>query len=395
MNLARDTFIQILNRHLSDAAVQLVVKDQPLTAGVPEAAPAVTLRIHDDRFFTRVLSQGNLGLGEAYIDGDFTVEEGELHEFLTLLLRSRIDQKVRGDPRTALKVLRVQLGNKLSGGQWRYVQRHYDLGDELFESFLDETMTYSCGYALTPEDSLEELQRNKLDRICRKLELKPGEHLLDIGCGFGGLLIHAALNYGVTGVGITNSQRHAERGNENVARAGLSDRIRIEFRDHASIHGRFDKIVSVGMLEHLPRKEYRRYFSRIAESLTPQGLGLVHAIGTSAPVNAHDPFIQRYIFPGSGQVKLSEVASNLERQGLAIRDVENIVRHYHYTAKHWLRRFQQNQHQLDPKRYDPAFRRLWEYYLHCCVAAPLASDGTVYQVLFTRDYTAPMPLHRV
>jgi cyclopropane-fatty-acyl-phospholipid synthase len=395
MNLARDTFIQILNRHVSDATLRLVVDGKPLTAGAGEVPPTVALRVHNDRFFTRVLSQGNLGMGEAYVDGDFTVEEGSLHELLTLLLRNRIDRKVRGDPGTVLRVLRVQLGNKLSGGQWRYVQRHYDLGDELFESFLDETMTYSCGYANTPEDSLEELQRNKLDRICRKLELKPGEHLLDIGCGFGGLLIHAARHYGVTGVGITNSRRHCERGNENIARAGLADRIRVELRDHASIDGRFDKIVSVGMLEHLPRKEYRRYFSRIAQVLAPQGLGLVHAIGTSAPTNTHDPFIQRYIFPGSGQVKLSELATHLERQELAIRDVENIVRHYHYTAKHWLERFQQNQHRLDPQRYDPAFRRLWEYYLHCCVAAPLASDGTVYQVLFTKDYAAPMPLHRV
>ncbi|WP_224248349.1 class I SAM-dependent methyltransferase [Hyalangium gracile] len=395
MSLAQDTFIQILNRHIADATVRLIVEDEPFTVGGGGDAPVATLRIHDRRFFSRVLSQGNLGMGEAYMEGDFTVEEGTLHDFLTVLLRNRIDRKVRGDPRTVLKVLRVQLGNKLTGAQWRYVQRHYDLGDELFESFLDETMTYSCGYALTPEDSLEDLQRNKLERICRKLELKSGEHLLDIGCGFGGLLIHAARNHGVTGVGITNSRRHCERGNENIARAGLSDRIRLELRDHSTIDGRFDKIVSVGMLEHLPRKEYRRYFSRIARALTPRGVGLVHAIGTSAPVNTHDPFIQRYIFPGSGQVKLSEAAHHLERQGLAIRDVENIVRHYHYTAKHWLTRFQQNQDRLDPKRYDPTFRRLWEYYLHCCVAAPLASDGTVYQVLFTKDYAAPMPLHRV
>ncbi|HYO57018.1 class I SAM-dependent methyltransferase [Archangium sp.] len=395
MTLARDTFVQILDRHISDATVRLLVDGKPLTVGAGGGAPAVTLRIHDDRFFTRVLSQGNLGMGEAYMDGDFSVEEGSLHDFLTLLLRNRIDRKVRGDSRTVLRVLRVQLGNLLSGAQWRYVQHHYDLGDDLFESFLDETMTYSCGYAGTPEDSLEQLQQNKLHRICRKLELKPGDHLLDIGCGFGGLLIHAALHYGVTGVGITNSRRHCERGNENIAREGLADRIHLELRDHASIDGRFDKVVSVGMLEHLPRKEYGRYFSRIARVLNPRGLGLVHAIGANAPSNEHDPFIQRYIFPGSGQVKLSEMATHLERQELAIRDVENIVRHYHYTAKHWLERFQRNQHRLEPERYGPAFRRMWEYYLNCCVAAPLASDGAVYQVLFMKDYAAPMPLHRV
>jgi cyclopropane-fatty-acyl-phospholipid synthase len=395
MTLACHTFLRIIERHVNDASLRFVVGGKPITVGAPQANPAVTLLIHDERFFSRVLSQGNLGLGEAYMEGDFTVTEGALHEFLAILLRNSVDRKVRRDPRTALQVLRVQLGNTLSRAQWRYVQHHYDLGDELFESFLDETMTYSCGYALTPEDSLEQLQQNKLHRICRKLELKPGEHLLDIGCGFGGLLIHAARHYGVTGVGITNSQSHWERGNERIARAGLSERIRIELRDHTSIAGRFDKIVSVGMMEHLPRKEYGRYFSRIARALTPRGMGLVHAVGANAPTNTHDPFIQRYIFPGSGQVKLSEMAMHLERTGLAIRDVENIVRHYHFTSKHWLERFQRNQHRLDPKRYGPVFTRMWEYYLHCCVAAALASDAAVYQVLFMRDYAAPMPLHRV
>jgi cyclopropane-fatty-acyl-phospholipid synthase len=329
------------------------------------------------------------------MDGDFSVEEGTLHEFLTILLRNRIDRKVRGDPRTALQVVRVQVANLLASRQWRFVQHHYDLGDDLFESFLDETMMYSCGYEQTPGDSLEQLQQNKLHRICRKLEMKQGDHVLDIGCGFGGLLIHAARHYGVTGVGITNSRRHCERGNENIARQGLADRIRLELRDHKTVAGRFDKIVSVGMMEHLPRKEYERYFALIHRALAPQGLGLVHAVGANAPTNDHDPFTQKYIFPGSGQVKLSEMAIHLEQQGLAIRDVENIIRHYHPTAKHWLTNFMQNQGRLDPARYDKTFMRMWEYYLQCCVAAALASDAAVYQVLFTKDYAAPMPMHRV
>jgi cyclopropane-fatty-acyl-phospholipid synthase len=392
---AQDLFVRILNSHVSDASVRLMVDGRPLVAGAPDTTPAVTLRIHNNRFFSRVLSQGNLGMGEAFMDGDFTVEEGELHEFLAILLRNRIDRKVRGDPRTAFQVVRLQLANMLSGAQWRHVQHHYDIGDDLFESFLDETMTYSCGYALTPEDTAEQLQQNKLHRICRKLELKPGDRLLDIGCGFGGLLIHAAKHYGVKGVGITNSQRHCERGNQNIARQGLSERIRIELRDHTSIDGQFDKVVSVGMMEHLPRKEYRRYFALIAKVLTPQGIGLVHAVGANAATNEHDPFIQKYIFPGSGQVKLSEFAIHLEQQGLAIRDVENMIRHYHPTAKHWLTRFRQNQHRLDPKRYDAVFMRMWEYYLQCCVAAAVASDAALYQVLFMKDYAGPMPMARI
>jgi cyclopropane-fatty-acyl-phospholipid synthase len=388
-------FLRVLNRHVNDATVRVISGGKTVLAGVPGGKPALSLRVHNERFFARVLSGGNLGMGESFMDGDFTVEDGEIHELLAIMLRNRIDRKVKGDPFTALQVLKVQASNLLSNLQWRFVQHHYDLGDELFESFLDDTMTYSCGYQASPEDSLEQLQQNKLHRICRKLEMKQGDHVLDIGCGFGGLLIHAARHYGVTGVGITNSRRHCERGNENIAKQGLAGRIRLELRDHASISGRFDKIVSVGMMEHLPRKEYERYFANISRALAPQGIGLVHAVGANAHTNEHDPFIQKYIFPGSGQVKLSEFAIHLERQGLAIRDVENIVRHYHPTARHWLTRFRQNQHKLDPKRYDQIFMRMWEYYLHCCVAAAIASDSAVYQVLFMKDYAAPMPWHRV
>jgi cyclopropane-fatty-acyl-phospholipid synthase len=393
--MAQSIFLRIMDRYVADATVGLLIDGKLVQVGGGGGSPAVTLRINDKHFFIRVLSQGNLGLGEAYMDGDFVMEEGELYDFLTILLRNRLDQKLKGDWRSVLKVGRLQLTNMLSGAQWRYVQHHYDIGDDLFEAFLDETMTYSCGYALTSEDSLEQLQQNKLHRICRKLELKEGEHLLDIGCGFGGLLIHAARHYGVTGVGITNSKRHCELGNQRIAQQGLAERVRLEMRDHTTVASRFDKIVSVGMMEHLPRKEYRRYFSLIAQALAPQGMGLVHTVGANAPSNEHDPFTQRYIFPGSGQVKLSDISWHLEQQRLAIRDVENIIRHYHPTAKHWLTRFLQKQNRLDPKRYDKVFMRMWEYYLHCCVAAAVASDAAVYQVLFMKDYTAPMPLQRV
>jgi len=149
------------------------------------------------------------------------------------------------------------------------------------------------------------------------------------------------------------------------------------------------------MMEHLPRKEYSRYFERIASVLTPRGMGLVHCVGCNAATNTHDPFIQKYIFPGSGQPKLSEMAAECERHGLAIRDVENMIRHYRPTAQGWLDRFTANRHTLDPVRYDERFHRLWEYYLHCCIAAADYSDAALYQVLFQRDYAAPMSLHRV
>lgn len=395
---AQGVLLGLLDRTLTDTAVRFRVGAREWLVGNHEYADApgsVTLRVHAPRFFDRLVGEGNLGMGEAFMDGDFSVEEGTLWEFLTALLRNRVDKQIRGDWRAAWAVLRVQAANLLRRFQWSQVQRHYDLGDDLFHSFLDPTLTYSCGYATSPDDTLEQLQFQKLDRICRKLELRPGQHVLDIGCGFGGLLTHAARHYGVTGVGITTSRRHCEHGNERLRAAGLGEHVRLELRDHRTVTGPFDHVVSVGMLEHLPRKEYARYFERIGAALRPDGTALVHVIGTTADRNVHDPFIQKHVFPGSGQVKLSEIALQCERLGLAIRDVENLCRHYAYTAKHWLENFARNRGTLDQQRYDLRFQRLWEYYLHCSIAAGFASDSALWQVLVMKNYAGPMPLARV
>ncbi len=398
-------FVDLLDRHLADASVRFVLGDDEddgeIVAGArgPDggALPdAVTLRIHRDRFFARAITQGNLGMGEAYMDGDFTVVGPvPLHRLVADLLRNRLDQKLRGDARGLVDIFLLQIANLVRRRQWAHVQRHYDVGPEFFELFLGSTMTYSCGYAKSPDDDLESLQQNKLRRICDKLELKAGERLLDIGCGYGGLLSFAATHYGVHGVGITNSRDHCQEGTRRVAAAGLSDRVSLELRDHRSIAGRFDKVVSVGMLEHLPQREYRRYFDRIAEVLEPRGLGLVHAIGSCSPRLEHDRFIQKYIFPGSGQMLLSKVACELERHRMLIRDVENIVRHYGYTVLRWLEGLTANADRLDPQKYDQRFRRMFEYFFHCGIGGAFAGDGAVYQVLFARDYSTAMPLQRV
>jgi Cyclopropane fatty acid synthase and related methyltransferases len=391
---ARRVFLDALSEHLAGARIVFRTEDGRHEVGRGEDVTAV-VRVHRERFFERALAQGNLGLGEAFMDGDWEVEQGTLEGLLEALLRARLDKKLAGNPGVALKVLALQLLNGLRGRQWAHVQRHYDVGDDLFELFLDRSLVYSCAYLVKEDDSIETMQVQKLDRICRKLDLRPGERLLDIGCGFGGLLIHAASRFGVAGVGITTSARHAAKGMDRVRAAGLDGRVTLELRDHRTVEGRFDKVVSVGMMEHLPRGEYARYFERIAAVLAPEGRGLVHTIGCNAARNRHDPFIQKYVFPGSGQPKLSEMAAECERHGLAILDVENMVRHYAHTARRWLDRFRERAHLLDPKRYDASFRRMWEYYLCCCIAGARASDGALYQVLFARDYAAEMPLHRV
>ena len=384
--------VELFDRFLVGGRVRFRIGESEISAG-PSGGSDTVLRVHDPRFFARVVRYGNLGLGEAFMNGEFTVDEGELHEFLTACLRSRFEERFRRDVRLMARAV-YHRARALLDGAARNVRGHYDIGEDLFEAFLDGSMSYSCGYARSSGDDLETLQRAKMDRICRKLQLRAGDRLLDIGCGFGGLLIFAAREHGIRGTGVTLSRLHAESASRRVAEAGLAGRIEIRLADFGAITGRYERVVSVGMLEHVPRRRYRAYFRTIAESLGPEGLGLVHAIGCNAARNRHDPFIQRYVFPGSNQPRLSEIAGGLERAGLAVLDVENIAQHYAYTILGWLGRFRANRASLS-RRYDESFLRMWEYYLHCGIAAGFASDGAVYQTLFAADPSARPPLARV
>jgi cyclopropane-fatty-acyl-phospholipid synthase len=384
--------VDLFDRFLVGGRVRFRIRETEISAG-PSGGSDTVLRVHDPRLFARVVRYGNLGLGEAFMNGDFTVEEGELHEFLTACLRSRLEERLRHDVRLAARAL-CQRTRALLDGTARSVRRHYDIGEDLFEAFLDGSMSYSCGYARSTADDLPTLQRAKLDRICRKLRLRSDDRLLDIGCGFGGLLIFAAREYGARGVGVTLSRLHAESATRRVAEAGLAERIQIRLADFGGITGTYERVVSVGMLEHVPRRRYGAYFRTMARTLVPDGLGLVHTIGCNAARNHHDPFIQKYVFPGSNQPRLSEIAGGLERAGLAVLDVENIAQHYAYTIRGWLGGFRAKRPYL-ARHYDETFLRMWEYYFHCGIAAAFASDSAVYQALFSADRSARPPLARV
>ena len=395
---AREVFLTLLDTSLTDGTVRFQCNGESRLVGRCTAPPErcgdnLAVRVQNDRVFSRTLSYGNLGFAESYMDGDFEVEGGKVAELLTLLLRNGIDRKMRRHPMLVLRAFLIQAFNRLRGNR-RNVQYHYDVGADLFQTFLDRTLTYSCGYAEAPGDDLEQLQLNKLERICHKLELTPGDRLLDIGCGFGGLLIHAAKKYGTTGTGITISRVHCNGARAAVQAAGLSHRITIALNDHRQVTGEFDRVVSVGMMEHLPRSEYGAYFTNIGRVMTSKGRGLVHTIASNFR-NDHDPFIQKYIFPGSAQPSLAEIAGHLEQHHLAILDVENIVRHYAHTARAWLTRFRANAHLLDQQKYNERFQRMWEYYLCCAIAGAEVSDSAVYQVLFAKDHAGVIQLQRI
>ncbi len=388
---AKSTFIEMLNKTI-DFSIDFVESNQTLRAGNLSSNVTFKINVHDSAFYASFLAAGNLGLGESYMAKRFEMVEGSLEDFLASLLACRIDKVLRGSLRSTLKIVPYRLQDAIKS-RGHHVRKHYDIGMDLFSSFLDSSMTYSCGYVQDETDSIEQLQINKFNRIGQKLELTPGERLLDIGCGFGGMLIYAAEHFGIEGVGITNSKKHFEIATQRIEQKKLNHKIKIEFKDFKQIDGRFDKIVSIGMMEHLPRHQYANYFLLIQQALQDKGRALVHCVGANTFKNDHDHFIQKYIFPMSNQPRLSEITSQIERNDLAILDVENLIRHYGYTARHWRDKFNLNREALTG--YSEEFKRMFEYYLTCCIAAAQSSDAALYQVLFMKNHASRIRLHRV
>ena len=277
------------------------------------------------------------------------------------------------------------------------IQHHYDVSNRFYELLLGPSMVYSCAYFASPDESLEAAQERKLDRICRKLRLEPGERLLDIGCGWGSLLIHAAREYGVQGVGVTLSEAQARLARERVAAAGLSDRIEIRVQDYRELaDGPFDKIASVGMYEHVGRGELARYAAAVHELLTPGGLFLNHGIARlhSAPPAA-DTFIYRYVFPDGELSPVTDVMTAMEANGFEVRDVESLREHYPLTLRRWVTNL--------TAAWDDAVAevgeqraRVWRLYMLGSALGFEEGDVTVHQVLSARD-GAPhgLPLQRV
>ena len=366
-----------------------------LGRGTDPAGPRrVVLDILRPRFYHRTLSMGSLGLAESWMDHDFEVAEGDLADLLAMLIRNGLKHKSRRDPVFAAKYLALLASNRLRGDAANS-EAHYDIGMDLYEVMLDPSLQYTCGYAKDPADDLATLQQNKMERICQKLELAPGQTLLDFGCGWGALLIYAATNYGITGVGVTNSRTMAQEARAKVAAAGCADRVRIHHGDFAEVPGQFDRIVSVGMLEHIRESRYDEFMGTTARMLRPQGLTLLHFAASLAVKNRHDPFIQKYIFPDSNWPNLAELVGLAAQHGLPILDIENISRHYALTVRRWREHFEAGYHRLDQTRYDERFRRMWLFYLAWGISASSSADGALVHILLTNDHARPNRLHRI
>lgn len=333
-------------------------------------------QIHDPRFYRRVLQDGSLGFGESYMDGWWDVES--LDGLVFRLLTGDLKAQVRKDHGALLKVLWYRLLNPQSlRAAPRHIEAHYEIGLDLFQAMLDPTMAYSCAYWQGAE-TLEEAQEAKLDLICRKLQLTEGMRLLDIGCGWGSLVKHAAERYGVKATGITLSAEQAAFASE-VCR-GLPVEIRVEdYRAHRGVH---DAVASVGMFEHVGPRNYRTYMEAVDRSLAPGGISLLHTIAGNERTSHADPWLHRYIFPGSNLPTLGQIGGVAEGLFL-VEDVHNFGPHYDLTLLAWHQTFERAWPELK-ERYSERFRRMWNYYLLSCAAAFRARYTQLFQVVLSR-----------
>jgi cyclopropane-fatty-acyl-phospholipid synthase len=357
-------------------------------AASSEVSP-VTVRIKDQRLYSRLVAQGSLALGESYADGWWEVEGERLQELFSLLFANNIDRFFNGGllPRMLERVRSWRIGRNLLSAAREDIRVHYDLSNEFFERMLDDTMSYSCGYATSDGDSLEQMQWNKLKRIAAKLGLSRGGTLLDIGCGWGGLLTYVGEHFpGVEGVGITLSEEQYEFARRRLRERGLQNRMRVQLLDFRNLQDSYDFVVSVGMFEHVGLRSYADFFNVVRRSLKPTGTALLHTIGIEEdPARLQDPWIDRYIFPGSRLPRLEELVGGARKANLAVGHVENWRPHYARTLKYWRANFKAQWPAISKlsKAFDARFYRIWDFYLQVCEACFIDSTVELYQVMLS------------
>ncbi|OCJ17936.1 cyclopropane-fatty-acyl-phospholipid synthase [Rhizobium sp. AC44/96] len=328
--------------------------------------PHVTMRLTDKKLYRTLVFNAELAAGEAYMDGTMRFEEGStLRDFLTLFSINRLSlgsypiQKVL----RAIKMrFRKRQQSNRKGEAQQNVAHHYDLGNEFYKLFLDQNMLYSCAYFREPGETLEQAQRNKLRLLASKLGLKPGMKVLDIGCGWGDLALYLAAMEDVEVVGVTLSKEQQALASQRAAEAGLADRVRFELKDYRDVQGPFDRIVSVGMFEHVGVQHYDEFFKKLNALMPDDGLAVLHSIGHMSPPGMASAWLRKYIFPGAYSPALSEVFSVVEQNSLWVTDLEFLRVHYATTLAHWGERFEKNRDKVIAL-YDERFARMWEFYL--------------------------------
>ena len=356
--------------------------------GFPKNKNPITVKILDKRLHYKLLFRPDLYFGEAYSDGNIAIENGSLTDFLDIALMNL----GRDEPNFFTRVI-----NKLNGS-YRYmtnfnfikkskmnVAHHYDLSDRLYSLFLDPKKQYSCGYFENENDTLETAQNNKIQHVIKKLNIQQNQKVLDIGCGWGSLAIDIAKSTKCEVTGITLSENQFNYCTKKAKELNLENQVKFKLIDYRQLDEKFDRIVSVGMFEHVGRKFYKIFFNQIEKLLNDDGISLIHTIGSVKPPRDPHPWITKYIFPGGYTPSLSEVVTPVEKAGLIVSDIEVLKLHYSYTLRHWKENCLKNKEQI-VKMFDEKFFRMWEFYLASCESAFKWGDQVVYQLQLTKNY---------
>jgi cyclopropane-fatty-acyl-phospholipid synthase len=358
--------------------------------GLPYKTKPIIIRILNKKLHYKLLIRPDLYFGEAYSDGDIKIENGSLTDFLDIALMNI----GRGE----LNFF-SQLINKLSGS-YRYltnfnfikkskmnVSHHYDLSDDLYDLFLDPKRQYSCGYFKNENDTLEDAQNNKIQHIIKKLDIKQNQKILDIGCGWGSLAIDIAKSTNCKVTGITLSKNQFDYCVKRAKKLDMESKVIFKLIDYRELNEKFDRIVSVGMFEHVGRKFYKIFFKQIEKLLNNEGISLIHTIGSVNPPRDPHPWVTKYIFPGGYTPSLSEMTTPIEKAGLIVSDIEVLKFHYSHTLRHWKENCLKNKEKIT-EMYDERFFRMWEFYLAGCEIAFKWGDQVVYQLQLTKNYTS-------
>jgi len=358
--------------------------------GYPKKKTPITVKILNKKLHYKLLFRPDLYFGEAYSNGDILIEGGTLTSFLDIVLMNI----GRGEINFFTKLI-----NKLSGS-YRYltnfnfikkskmnVAHHYDISDELYDLFLDPKKQYSCAYFKNENDTLEDAQNNKIQHIIKKLNIQPNQKILDIGCGWGSLAIDIAKSINCEVTGITLSENQFAYCVKKAKELNMENQVRFKLIDYRELNEKFDRIVSVGMFEHVGRKFYKKFFKQIEKLLTDSGVSLIHTIGSVKPPRDPHPWVTKYIFPGGYTPSLSEVTTPVEKAGLIVSDIEVLKLHYSHTLRHWKENCIKNKAQII-EMFDEKFFRMWEFYLTGCEVAFKWGDQVVYQLQLTKSYTS-------
>ncbi|HEX2965446.1 MAG TPA: cyclopropane-fatty-acyl-phospholipid synthase family protein [Syntrophorhabdaceae bacterium] len=380
-------FFNALHKNIPSLSFAVRFWDDDIFRG-GDGAPSFVVTFKTSRSAGRIFSKGSLGFGEEYMAGNILVD-GNLQELLRLGMDPQFqNMKISAGTKLAILLNHFKSLNTPKGAL-RNISTHYDKGNDFYRLYLDDSMTYSCAYFRDSCDTLEQAQQQKYEHICRKLNLAEGESLLDVGCGWGGMLMYAAQNYGVTGVGCTLSAEQASYAREKIREQGLQDRIDVLLEDYRNMSGRFDKFVSIGMFEHVGRTFIPKFMNKIRTLLKPGAAGLLHTIGKDRDT-PRDGWIMKYIFPGGYIPVIDHIVRVMGRSDLVPLDIENLRLHYAATLDEWARRFETHVQDIE-KMFGDIFVRTWRLYLNGSAAAFRHGELRLYQILFTNGLNNSFP----